>query len=128
MRDIDLHPYTAAQVRESDRRAIEMCGISGHELMRRAAASCWAVIRERSPVAATIAIVCGPGNNGGDGYEIARLATQDNWIVHVYALDGVPQAGDAQRAYAAWCAEGGVTVPFSGVLADADWEIGRAHV
>src|SRR3546814_9593763 len=47
----------------------------------------------------------------------------DNWIVHVYALDGVPQAGDAQRAYAAWCAEGGVTVPFSGVLADADWVV-----
>src|SRR3546814_18618629 len=89
-----------------------MCGISGRELMRRAAASCWAVIRERSPVAATIAIVCGPGNNGGAGYEIARLATQDNWIVPVYALDGVPQAGDAQRAYAAWCAGGSVTVPF----------------
>src|SRR3546814_14268953 len=102
MRDIDRHLYTAAQVRESDRRAIEMCGISGHELMRRAAASCWAVIRERSPVAATIAIVCGPGNNGGDGYEIARLATPDHWIVHVYALDGVPPAGDSQRAYAAW--------------------------
>src|SRR3546814_20271891 len=102
-----------------------MCGISGRELMRRAAASCWAVIRERSPVAATIAIVCGPGNNGGDGYEIARLATQDNWIVHVYALAGVPQAGDSQREYAAWCAEGGVTVPFSGVLRSDERRVGK---
>src|SRR3546814_18335570 len=83
MRDIDRHLYTAAQVRESDRRAIEMCGISGHELMRRAAASCWAVIRERSPVAATISIACGPGNTAGDGYATARLATQDNWDAHV---------------------------------------------
>src|SRR3546814_17188714 len=100
-----------------------MCGISGRELMRRAAASCWAVIRERSPVAATIAIVCGPGNNGGDGYEIARLATQDNWIVHVYALDCVPHTGDAPTAYAEWCAEGGVTVSFPGGLADPYWVV-----
>src|SRR3546814_13940710 len=79
MRDIDRHLYTAAQVRESDRRAIEMCGISGHELMRRAAASCWAVIRERRPVAATIPLVCGPGNNRSEerrgGQECVRKSS-----------------------------------------------------
>lgn len=123
MVDIERHLYTATQVRELDRRAIEVHGISGHELMRRAAASCWTAIQARSPTVGTIAIVCGPGNNGGDGYELAQLARRDGWSVRAYAIGGAPQAGDAQRAYAAWCADGGKAEPFPGVLADVDWII-----
>ena len=60
---------SVAQMREADRRCIEVLGIPGPVLMNNAGA---AVFREvdRGPVG----IVCGKGNNGGDGFVVARLA------------------------------------------------------
>lgn len=123
MPDTERHLYTAAQVRELDRQAIELHGIGGQILMQRAASRCWTTIRDRSPEPGTVSLICGPGNNGGDGYEIARLAKRDGWVVTVYWLGAVPQGGDAQLAYAAWCADGGTAQRFSGALADADWVV-----
>lgn len=64
-----LTHLTAAQMREADRRCIEGLGIPGAVLMNNAGA---AVFRElhQGPVG----IVCGKGNNGGDGFVVARLA------------------------------------------------------
>ena len=64
-----MKTLTAAQMREADRRCIEDLGIPGAVLMNNAGS---AVFREidRGPVG----IVCGKGNNGGDGYVVARLA------------------------------------------------------
>lgn len=123
MRDIERHLYTTQQVRELDRQAIEIHGISGYDLMRRAAASCWAMIRSRSAAVGAVAVFCGPGNNGGDGYEIAQLALRDGWSVRVYSVGGVAKVGDARRAYAAWCADGESAEPFTDQSIDADWII-----
>ncbi len=60
---------TAAQMREADRRCIEELGMPGSVLMNNAGA---AVFREVS--GAPVGIVCGKGNNGGDGFVVARLA------------------------------------------------------
>ncbi|MCC6697665.1 MAG: NAD(P)H-hydrate epimerase [Candidatus Hydrogenedentes bacterium] len=60
---------TAAQMREADRRCIEDLGIPGAVLMNNAGS---AVFREIDH--GPIGIVCGKGNNGGDGYVVARLA------------------------------------------------------
>ncbi len=60
---------TAAEMREADRRCIEVIGIPGAVLMNNAGAAVYAQIR-RGPVG----IVCGKGNNGGDGFVVARLA------------------------------------------------------
>ncbi|MDD3946257.1 MAG: NAD(P)H-hydrate epimerase, partial [Clostridia bacterium] len=54
-------------MRESDRQTIAS-GISGIELMRRAAEGIYRSAQWRPPVA----IVCGTGNNGGDGYAVAN--------------------------------------------------------
>jgi len=64
-----MRTLTAAQMRETDRRCIEELGIPGVVLMNNAGA---AVFREidRGP----IGVVCGKGNNGGDGFVVARLA------------------------------------------------------
>ncbi|MBI4559166.1 MAG: NAD(P)H-hydrate epimerase [Candidatus Hydrogenedentes bacterium] len=64
-----MKTLTAAQMREADRRCIEELGIPGVVLMNNAG---MAVFREidRGPVG----IVCGKGNNGGDGFVVARLA------------------------------------------------------
>jgi NAD(P)H-hydrate epimerase len=60
---------TAAQMREADRRCIEELGIPGAVLMNNAGA---AVFREIS--GGPVGVVCGKGNNGGDGFVVARLA------------------------------------------------------
>ena len=66
--------YTAAQVRELDRQAIEACKIPGATLMQRAGEAAFDLLRARWPRARKIVVLCGPGNNGGDGFVIAHLA------------------------------------------------------
>ena len=72
---------TAKQMREADRRCIDEIGIPGAVLMNNAGA---AVFREidRGPVG----LVCGKGNNGGDGYVVARLALLAGFETRVVLL------------------------------------------
>ncbi len=65
--------YTAAQTRELDRLAIA-AGTPGAELMSRAGQAAFDALCECWPEARRIAVLCGGGNNGGDGYVVARLA------------------------------------------------------
>ena len=91
--------YRAAGVRELDRLAIEEGGIPGIELMERAGLEAFRVLRDRWPAARRVSIVAGPGNNGGDGFVVARLAAQSGLDVTL-CLIGDPEriAGDAGTA------------------------------
>ncbi len=114
--------YTAAQVRDLDRRAIEGHGICGATLMARAGAAAFAVLAVRYPRARRLAVVCGPGNNGGDGYVLARLAREAGLEVRVGAVGALPASdGDAGKARAA-CERSGVMIaPFDpAMLASAE--------
>lgn len=66
-----LPVLTAAQMREADRRTIEG-GVPGAVLMDQAGAAVARVVRERYPAPRRIAVLCGKGNNGGDGFVAAR--------------------------------------------------------
>lgn len=90
--------YTAAQVRELDRRAIAS-GIGGYALMTRAGQAAFHLLRERWPQAARIVVLAGPGNNGGDGYVLARLAWAQHLDVKVLTVgDHEPLTGEAAEA------------------------------
>ncbi len=92
--------YRAAQVRELDRLAIEHYGIPGYVLMSRAGAAAFAALRQQWPAARSIVAVCGAGNNGGDGYVIARLAREHGLQASALALtDPGALQGDARRAW-----------------------------
>ena len=65
--------YSSAQVRALDAHAIESLGIPAYTLMKRAGEAALRHLRSRYPLAHRIAVVCGGGNNGGDGYVAARL-------------------------------------------------------
>ncbi|MCW8829839.1 MAG: NAD(P)H-hydrate dehydratase [Gammaproteobacteria bacterium] len=100
MRPLPHDLYRAAQVRELDRLAIDYYGISGYSLMSSAGQAVLEQIRRHWPRLRQIAILCGGGNNGGDGYVIARLARQAGIEVEVHMLAS-PESlrGDARHAY-----------------------------
>lgn len=95
-----------------DRRAIDQLGIPGFELMTRAGAAAFAMLRRRWPAARRLRVVCGAGNNGGDGYLVARDALASGLSVDLVALD-TPRAGDAARAREAFEALGGIVHPLT---------------
>lgn len=111
--------YTAAQVRELDRRAIEDHGIDGYGLMTRAAEAAFRCLRLYRPAARRLAVYCGGGNNGGDGLVIACLARAAGFEVEV-ALAGNPERlhGAAARAWQDW--EGPAAEPEKMHPGDAD--------
>ena len=92
--------YSAETVRALDRRAIDEFGVPGYTLMRRAGAAALACINRRFPGLRSMLVVCGAGNNGGDGYVVARLARSSGLDVTAVAVaDPGSLKGDAARAY-----------------------------
>jgi NAD(P)H-hydrate epimerase len=124
MPDRDRLPYAlyrADQVRRLDRCAIEGHQIPGLTLMTRAGAFAYRVLREHWPGARELAILVGTGNNGGDGYVVARLAHADGLKVRLLQLgDGERLRGDAAQCRDAWRAAGGVIEPYRGLPRRAD--------
>ena len=99
---VALPLYTAAQVRALDRVAIEGHGIPGITLMTRAGRAVFDVLRAHFPLLPPLHVVCGSGNNGGDGFVIARLAMDAGWPVEAWLVgDEERIAGDARLAFAA---------------------------
>jgi NAD(P)H-hydrate epimerase len=122
MSTLPVDIYSVATVRDIDRAAIEGEGIPGYTLMTRAGAAAVSEAREQFPEAKRWQVVCGAGNNAGDGYVVARMAAKEGIAVSVVALvDPVCLQGDAASAYRDFVADGGVVNEWSGQLeADAD--------
>ena len=104
--------YSTAQVRALDAHAINELGVPGYTLMKRAGEAALRYLRTRWPMAHRIVIVCGSGNNGGDGYVLARFAQAAGLTVTVLAaVDPEQLRGDARQAYQDFSAsEGDVKV------------------
>jgi NAD(P)H-hydrate epimerase len=113
--------YSVEQARELDRLAGVSFELPGDLLMERAGRAAAALVRTRYPLAQRIAVVCGTGNNGGDGYVVARLLAEARREVYVYAPDqALPTRGEAANACAAWQAAGGQMSIFGGELSPVD--------
>jgi NAD(P)H-hydrate epimerase len=92
--------YTAEGVQELDRLAIHDFDVPGFDLMQRAARAAFRQLGRRWPEARSVTVLCGAGNNGGDGYLIAAAAARQGMRVHCFAVaDPAKLQGDAQRAY-----------------------------
>lgn len=112
--------YTAAQVRAMDRRAIAG-GVPSTTLMARAGEAAWQALLARWPGARRIGVACGPGNNGGDGYVLARLAREAGREVRLVQLPGGgPRTKASAWAAAQWRAAGGSVLAFDGDLPAVD--------
>lgn len=93
----DMFLVSPDQMREIDRLVIEELGVPGIVLMEHAALGACRVLVETFPDAKTVAIFCGPGNNGGDGLAMARLLAHRGLHVQIIlATDPQRFSGDAQ--------------------------------
>lgn len=93
-----MSPFTLTrdEVRELDRRAIEGFGVPGVVLMENAGRGCAELLMRLNPERKPTVILCGPGNNGGDGFVIARHLDNAGWPVKVHIVARHNrQAGDA---------------------------------
>ncbi len=117
MDSLPANIYSVAAVRETDRTTIEDHGVPGYTLMTRAGEAAVAAARARFPQAQRWQVICGAGNNGGDGYVVARLAAQHGITASVLTLIAPDKlAGDAATAYGDFVAEGGIVLPWEGKL------------
>ncbi len=105
---------TAAQMRALEQAAIESGKVTGLELMERAGAGVVEAVLEEWPElgegAHRAVVLCGPGNNGGDGFVVARLLKARGWDVDVFLYgDADKLPPDAKTNYGRWTKDGPVT-------------------
>ena len=110
--------YDTASLRALEQRATRALG-DDFALMQRAGEAAWRCVLARWTAAQRIVVVCGPGNNGGDGYLLAAQAARSGRAVRVLQL-GAPRTETARRALAECVAAGCVAAPFDDVLPAGD--------
>ncbi|WP_372964351.1 NAD(P)H-hydrate dehydratase [Marinobacter sp.] len=99
--------YSADSVRAMDRYLIDQQGIDGFELMQAAARAAFRQLRKHWPAPGPMLVLCGAGNNGGDGYLIAANAHRLAIPVECVAVSPSEKlTGDALKAFRVARAEG----------------------
>ena len=121
---------TPAQMGEADRLAIAG-GVPGIELMETAGRKIADAISRRWPPRPVV-VLCGPGNNGGDGFVAARLLAERGWPVRLALLGSVAVLrGDAAQAAARWPGAIGLLAPAvldsAGLVVDGVFGAGLAR-
>ncbi len=128
-----MKALTAAEMREVDRLTTERFGIPSPQLMetagRKVADAIWRVVAGRDNV--RVCVLCGKGNNGGDGFVAARYLKEAGLTTRVL-LFGKPEdvLGDAATNLARWRDAGNKMEP---IVGEEDWdrvlpEVGSATV
>lgn len=110
--------YQVEQVQTGEQNAANACNMSMMQLMSAAGKAVFRRLQALQPAPARIAVCCGEGNNGGDGYIVARLAQQAGYQVQVFALNADAtlsniDTSDAQKARQAWRDQGGSETPLT---------------
>ncbi|WP_320725824.1 bifunctional ADP-dependent NAD(P)H-hydrate dehydratase/NAD(P)H-hydrate epimerase [Enterobacter ludwigii] len=101
--------WHADDLRHAEKEAADSLGITLYELMQRAGEAAFNVTRTAYPESSHWLILCGHGNNGGDGYVVARLAVAAGIHVTLLAQESdKPLPEEASAAREAWLNAGGV--------------------
>ncbi|MBZ0113964.1 MAG: NAD(P)H-hydrate epimerase, partial [Thermoanaerobaculia bacterium] len=122
-----MRVLTAAQMANIDRRAIEDLGVPSLVLMENAAIGVVEAIGERFPDAGSVGIVCGPGNNGGDGLAVARHLHARGYEVTLAMVGDRQKLSDDCRSQLEIVDAIGLAVDQISAEADLDTWISRAQ-
>jgi ADP-dependent NAD(P)H-hydrate dehydratase / NAD(P)H-hydrate epimerase len=108
--------FSSAQARDLDVQSAKAQGIASAELMERAGRAAANLALSRWPIADRFIVLCGPGNNGGDGYVCARYLLQAGRVVQLFA-EAAPnsKSPDAANNVKRW-AELGTILPLAQFL------------
>ncbi|WP_100638602.1 NAD(P)H-hydrate dehydratase [Marinobacter salexigens] len=99
--------FSADSVRRIDQHIIEQLGVDGFDLMQSAARAAFRRLALRWPGVEPMLVLCGAGNNGGDGYLIAAHAVRHGLKVHCVAVAPAEKlSGDALKAWKKAVADG----------------------
>ena len=113
--------YTAEQIRELERIVTEKHTISTATLMSRAGKAALDAIKNQWPQAKRILVVCGSGNNGGDGFELAKQALANDYRVVVFHVGNESAMSDETAAARdAFLSTGAEIHQFEGKLPNTD--------
>ena len=85
---------TAAQMKEIE-QAGDAHGLPYLQMMENAGMAAYAELQKQFSHPGRLLVVCGKGNNGGDGFVIARAAAKDGWSVTILLAEGEPKTADA---------------------------------
>ena len=77
---------TAAQMKAADQYTIQKLGVPSMELMEHAAQACVQVLEDEKVDLSHVCVVCGSGNNGGDGFAIARILQNNRYSVETFCV------------------------------------------
>ena len=103
MKNLPDNLYSVDSVVRLEQVAINQFNIPAYELMKRAGDAVCQVLKTKYPQHKKILVLCGAGNNAGDGYVVARLARQAGLDVRVISLiDPASLKNEAQLAYQDW--------------------------
>ncbi len=102
---------TASQMRALEQVAIESADVTGLALMERAGKAVLEAVFQQWPALDTgrhkAVVICGPGNNGGDGFVVARLLRARGWRVEAFLFgDANKLPPDAKANYCRWAESG----------------------
>ena len=126
----ELQPfYRAAAMREIDHQTYTALGISEYALMCRAGEAAFQQLVSQWPEARRTLVLCGTGNNGGDGWVLARLAANAGLECRVALFGDTSRiVGAARMAYDAWCESNKEAHVNAETLNAGDLEIGACDI
>lgn len=89
-----MHLLSASQIRSADELTLQEQGLTSLELMERAAYGCAEWVMKRLNRSYSFVIVCGTGNNGGDGLAMARMLREHGYSVRVWLVNFTSSRSD----------------------------------
>ncbi len=121
MKNLPDNLYSVDSVVRLEQIAINQFGIPAYTLMKSAGKAVFNVIQTKYPSGKNVLVLCGAGNNAGDGYVVARLAKQAGFKVRVISLiDPVSLKNEALLAYQDWLSVAENTVADLSLIDEAD--------
>jgi ADP-dependent NAD(P)H-hydrate dehydratase / NAD(P)H-hydrate epimerase len=109
--------FSATQIREWDNYTIQNEPISSIVLMEKASRACFKRIKEISDPGKGFIVFAGPGNNGGDGFAIARMLADNQFKVRVFHFNTPTLSNDCQVNRGRWT---GLRLPITDIMTPED--------